>query len=190
MSKKLSQMTLEELWQLFPVILTEHNPQWKTRYAEEEKRLKCILPNSAEIFHIGSTAIEGIWAKPIIDILVELNPTARLLPAAKAIEAQGYIIMSQNKRRISLNKGYTEKGFAEKVFHLHLQHTSEKDEVLFRDYLNLHPETAKEYERLKLSLCKRYEHDRDAYTNAKSEFVKKYTALAKADISLIPRNDI
>ena len=67
------------------------------------------------------------------------------------------------------------------MFHIHLQHKSEKDEVIFRDYLNAHPSVAKDYESLKLKLWKQYEHNRDAYTEAKSDFVLKYTALAKAE---------
>lgn len=90
--------------------------------------------------------------------------------------------MSSNENRISLNKGYTEDGFAEKVFHLHLRLKDDINEIYFRDYLNAHQDIAKEYEKLKLKLWKKYEHNRDAYTNAKTEFVKKYTELAKHSI--------
>lgn len=82
---------------------------------------------------------------------------------------------------MSFNKGYTENGFAEKVFHLHLRYMDDNDEIYFRDYLIAHPKIAEEYEALKLGLWKRFEHDRDGYTEAKSEFVKKYTALAKLE---------
>lgn len=80
---------------------------------------------------------------------------------------------------MSFNKGYTESGFAERVFHLHLRYAGDNDELYFRDYLREHPGIAKEYEQLKLSLRKRFEHDRDGYTDAKSEFIKRYTAEAK-----------
>lgn len=181
MNKRLSEMTLEELWQLFPIILAEHNEAWKTWYAEEVSVLAEILPRGTEIYHIGSTAVNGILAKPIIDILVETDESCDLCRTAEEMSKQGYIIMSASDKRISLNKGYMESGFAERVFHIHLQHKSEKDEVLFRDYLNAHPSVAKDYESLKLKLWKQYEHDRDAYTEAKSDFVLKYTALAKAE---------
>ncbi len=85
--------------------------------------------------------------------------------------------------RITLNKGYTEQGFAEKVFHLHIRIMGDNDELFFRDYLNEHEEIAKEYEVLKLSLWKEFEHDRDGYTNAKTNFIKKYTNLAKCRYS-------
>ena len=81
---------------------------------------------------------------------------------------------------MSFNKGYTENGFAERVFHLHLRYAGDNAELYFRDYLIAHPEIAKEYEALKRSLWKTYTHNRDGYTNAKTEFVNKYTAQAKS----------
>lgn len=89
--------------------------------------------------------------------------------------------MSAGECRISFNSGYTPDGFAEKVFHLHLRYAGDNDELYFRDYLREHPKIAKEYEALKLSLWKQFEHDRDAYTDAKTEFIRKWTDLAKTD---------
>ena len=87
--------------------------------------------------------------------------------------------MSQSSDRISFNKGYTENGFAEKVFHLHLRYIKDNSELYFRDYLIEHPDVASEYEKMKLKLWKKYEHDRDGYTNAKTEFIQKYTQKAR-----------
>ena len=81
---------------------------------------------------------------------------------------------------LPIYKGYTDKGFADRVFHIHLRYDGDNDELYFRDYMNSHPELAKEYEELKISLWKKYEHNRDAYTDAKSAFVKRYTKCAKA----------
>ena len=172
-------MTLEELWRLFPVVLTPHNDCWTEWFGEEAEHLKSILPPDTEYHHIGSTAVCGITAKPIIDILVVAESGECIKRNAEILSKNGYIIMSERGNRISLNKGYTENGFAEKVFHLHLRLKGDTDEIYFRDYLNAHPEIAKEYENLKLRLWKKYEHNRDAYTDAKSEFVKKYTDAAK-----------
>ena len=87
--------------------------------------------------------------------------------------------MSQSENGLSFNKGYTETGFAERVFHLHLRYVGNNNELYFRDYLIEYPEVAKEYEELKLRLWKEYEYNRDGYTSAKTEFVKKYTEQAK-----------
>ena len=96
------------------------------------------------------------------------------------MEQNGFIIMSDEKSRISLNRGYTKAGFGDKVYHIHLRYAGDNDELYFRDYLNDHPSIAKEYETLKLELWKRYEHDRDAYTDAKSDFIRKWTTEARA----------
>ena len=179
MGKELSEMTLEELWQLFPIILTEHQKCWKEQYLEEESLLKNVLPQVKRISHIGSTAISSIWAKPIIDILVEVPKGSDLIDYKDFIINNGYICMSQSEERISFNKGYTEGGFSDRVFHLHLRNCGDNDELYFRDYLIEHPNVAREYEELKLKLWKEYEHNRDGYTNAKMELVKQYTEKAR-----------
>ncbi len=181
MSKKLSEMTLEELWELFPIILTEHKSEWAEYYLEMEAILKEELGDRQilRISHIGSTAINGIWSKPIVDILVEIALDEDMQAVAEEIEKCGFLRMSDEKGRISFNKGYTENGFDEKVYHLHLRFAGDNDESYFRDYMNEHPHLAKEYEKLKLGLWKRFEHSRDGYTNAKTDFIKKNTAEAK-----------
>lgn len=180
-TKELSEMTLEELWRLFPIYLTEHNPDWAEWYSEEVEYLKTILTEGVEYHHIGSTAIQNIMAKPIIDIIIAVKDCESLKETAEILKEHNYIIMSENKNRISLNKGYTVNGFAEKVFHLHIRLDADTDEIYFRDYLNSHSRIAKEYEKLKLELWKKYKYNRNAYTDAKSEFVNKYTHLAKID---------
>lgn len=180
MPKKLSEMTLEELWQLFPIVLTEPNPAWETWFLEEKERLTKHLPENADfsIHHVGSTAIRGIWAKPIVDILLETNDDALL---KNHIRGAGYLLMSESEGRLSFNRGYTENGFAERVFHLHVRKKGDNAELYFRDFLNAHPDRAKEYENLKLSLWKTYEHDRDGYTDQKSDLVNALTSLAKRE---------
>lgn len=179
MSKKLSEMSLEELWQLFPIFLTEHQDCWKDWYAEEKTLLKPLLPQTAKLNHIGSTAINTIWAKPIIDILVEVQRECNLSDFKDILVNNGYICMTESTERISFNKGYTECGFAERVFHLHLRYIGDNDELYFRDYLNEFPDAARQYEKMKRKLWREYEHDRDGYTNAKSDFIKKNTDDAK-----------
>ena len=181
--KKLSEMSLKELWHLFPIILTGHKSYWKDWYNEEAETLKKILPADMvlRISHIGSTAIEGIWAKPIIDILVEITEHSDFRSLKDYLATAGYQCMSESNRRMSFNKGYTEHGFAERVFHLHLRRFGDNDELYFRDYLNVHPDIAGRYEKLKIGLWKQYEHDRDGYTEAKTEFIREFTCKAKIE---------
>lgn len=181
MADDLSQLTLEELWQLFPIFLVEHNPAWRRQYEAMADELSGLLAGFEveRISHIGSTAIDGIMAKDIVDILVELPRHASMEAAAGVLERAGFTVMSVEGERISLNRGYTPDGFADEVFHVHLRYAGDNDELYFRDYLREHPEVAREYEALKLGLWKRYEHNRDAYTAAKGDFIRSVTAEAK-----------
>ena len=183
MGKELSEMTLEELWELFPIFLVRHDDRWKGCYNEIEKALTGLLSDQLfdRISHIGSTAIQGIWAKNIVDVMIEIPQSTDMKDIAQLLEQSGFTVMSAEANRISLNKGYTENGFADKVFHIHLRYTGDNDELYFRDYLNEHPDVAKEYEELKLRLWKQYEHNRDAYTDAKTDFISKRTAEARKE---------
>lgn len=172
-------MSLEELWQLFPIFLTKHRNYWKTWFTDEKVVLEGIIPQAVRIEHIGSTAIDSIWAKPIIDILIEVSTECDLTSIKDLLLKHGYICMSHNADRFSFNKGYTENGFSEKVFHLHLRHAGDNDELYFRDYLMEFPDVARKYEKMKLTLWKKFEHDRDGYTHAKTEFIRKFTNEAK-----------
>lgn len=182
MSRTLKDMTLAELWQLFPIVLTPHQPQWKDWAKEEMVRISILLSEYSPIVnHIGSTAIPGIQAKPIIDILVEIYPDSCWQRIKEAMETVGYICMSSSGIRMSFNKGYTPHGYADKVFHIHIHTIGDNDEICFRDYLLTHPKAAKEYEALKLSLLPQYRNDRDGYTKAKSDFVRKIISLSKSE---------
>lgn len=181
MTKSLEDMTLEELWQLFPIFLREHQLEWKDWYEEERLRLLSFLPEYqiVHLSHIGSTSVETIWAKPIVDIMLEIPKETDMAVTRDLLLQNGYLLMSESQGRMSFNKGYTPSGFAKRVFHLHLRYEGDHDELYFRDYLQEHPAVAKNYEQLKLSLWKQYEHNRDAYTDSKTDFIKKYTKEAK-----------
>ena len=175
-TRPLSEMTLKELWQLFPIILSEHDPDWAEYYHEEkallEKRFGSL---TVRISHIGSTAVKGLIAKPTVDILLEVDRASSPDEVRQTAEACGYTVMAESiapEYRLDLCKGYTPQGFAERVFHLHIRHPGDWDEIVFRDYLGKNPRKADEYAELKKKLQKRFEHDRDAYTEAKGEFIR------------------
>lgn len=174
-TKELWEMNLEELWQLFPIILKDHNPEYKNWYKEEEERLTGEFKNQIErISHIGSTAVEGLIAKPTVDILMEISRNSDNEKMRKNLEDMGWGLMNSTETprfRQTYNKGYTKYGFAEKVYHLHLRYRDDWDELYFRDYLRDNQDTCDEYGKLKLSLWKAFEHDRDGYTEAKGEFI-------------------
>ena len=169
-SRNLGDLTLTELWQLFPIILQDHNPEWSTWFAEESAALANVLGSSAvRISHIGSTAVPGLLAKPTVDILVELGGETPANHAAARIRGAGWRQMYGSEvepLHLGFNKGYTPLGFAEKVFHLHVRRTGD-------------PETCRDYASLKRDLRAQFEHDRDAYTEAKTAFIREVTAQAR-----------
>ena len=152
MGKALSEMTLEELWELFPIFLVEPSDRWASSYHKIESILKEMLSECPveRISHIGSTAIHGIWAKDIVDVLIEISVDSDMEMIAGMMEENGFIRMAAAAGRVSFNRGYTENGFAKDVYHVHLRYGGDNDELYFRDYLNEHTQVAKDYELMKL----------------------------------------
>ena len=184
MNKSLSEMSLEELWQLFPIIVKPHNPEYSVWFAEEQTILKQAVgtENIVRINHIGSTAVPGLLAKPTVDILLEIKSDCSLETLKNSLLAQDYQFSPQPKNpppHMMFNKGYTIHGFAAKVFHLHVRYPGDWNELYFRDYLKLHQDIAAAYGELKLSLLAQFKHNRDGYTAAKTDFIQKHTALAR-----------
>lgn len=164
----------------YPIQLVKHNEKWKNIYTKEEKSLKILLSGiNITVYHIGSTALSNIYAKNIVDILVEIDNKDFNEVITKLSSA--WVLCWKEEKRAFLTKGYGQEGFEEKVVHLHIRNSGDIDEVYFRNYLLKHPFVAKDYETLKLDLEKRYKNDRESYTNGKTEFIKKYTTLAKKE---------
>lgn len=186
MGKQLSEMTLEEQWELFPVVLKEHNSEYSEWFRKEKQNLSKHIstPDIKRISHIGSSAVKGLISKPTVDILLEVDIKRDMETLKAILEDSGWVHMSSLEKpylNMSFNKGYTPAGLADKVFHLHVRYFGDWDELYFRDYLIKHDEVAQEYAKLKLSLLKEYKNDRDGYTDAKSSFIKEYTKKARKE---------
>lgn len=95
--KPLSAMTKEELWQLFPIILSEHQSRWKDDFEVERKNIESNVDSIIKINHIGSTAIPALLAKPTIDILVEIDENTDKEKLIQQMESIGYIYEPQLK---------------------------------------------------------------------------------------------
>lgn len=170
--KELSDMTLEELHQLFPVILTNHSSEWVNWYNAEKNFLQDQISQMKAIHHYGSTAIPNIKAKPTIDIMIEVSKDVDIEKLKTGFQNADYFKMTDESNGLPMfAKGYTKCGFAQRVYHVHLRYEGQQDELIFRDYLCDHPDAAKEYEQLKIELKNMHEFDRDAYTDAKYEFI-------------------
>ncbi|SHJ77228.1 GrpB domain, predicted nucleotidyltransferase, UPF0157 family [Anaerocolumna jejuensis DSM 15929] len=184
MAKELSEMTLEELWELFPIILKEYNTEYPKWYEIEKEKLAENFNDGTivRISHIGSTAIPGILSKPTIDILMEISSDTNISQITDRLKSMQWILMNFTEEPVfkqTYNKGYTKYGFDEKVYHLHVRYADAWSELYFRDYLIECPKIAREYADLKKQLKEKHEHNRDAYTNEKEEFVRKYSEIAK-----------
>lgn len=179
-------MNLEELWRLFPVILSDPRPEWAEIYRREKDALESAVPGHCirRLSHFGSTSVPGLAAKPTIDILLEVGPDSLVFEIPSLVEKCGYREMhrDQEQMRLVLVKGYTEKGFRGQAFHLHVRPWRDWDELYFRDYLAAHPEEARKYAALKRSLKEKFEFNRDAYTEGKTELITAMTRRAREEM--------
>lgn len=176
---KLEDLSLEELWELFPITFSDNTGAFKAVYSDEEKILKALTGNYIKrISHIGSTAIANIKAKPIVDILIEIDFDHKDI-VKEILLNNDYVLMSEASDKISFNKGYTINGYADKVFHIHIKKYGDCDELYFRDYLNDNLPKVKEYEKLKSELYEKHKPNRDLYTDGKKKFVTETVNTAK-----------
>jgi len=186
MTKSLNELTSEELGRLFPILLSKYDPFWRIRYAEEKELLeKAIgLENIVRINHYGSTSVPGLMAKPTIDILLEIKENVNKEEFIACLLETGYLYSPQPNNpppHMMFMKGYTPHGFVGQAYHLHVRYKGDWNELYFRDYLRIHPEVAAEYELLKNRLKEQFEFDRDGYTEAKSDFIKRVTEKARTE---------
>lgn len=159
------------------VKLLEHNKEWHNIAQKSIVVLKSILEDIVvDIQHVGSTSIDGIWAKPIIDLVVGLNDKNEILDKSILLQLEqiGYI---HDKEHDNAGKIFFYKGFEDIVtHHVHVVEYNKKawnSYVGLRDYLNANPEMAKKYENIKLMAQKQCNNNLDKYYNAKRDLLKE-----------------
>jgi GrpB-like predicted nucleotidyltransferase (UPF0157 family) len=164
------------------VRLTPYDPSWADLFeAEKSLLLKTFGDKIIAIEHIGSTAIPGLPAKPIIDINVGVLSLNDIAVFIQKLPELGYEYIPE--RRFS-DRQFFPKGFPEhRTHHLNLvEVTSEtgwKNQLLFRDYMQTHVEAREEYAQVKNALAKKFSNNRDRYTEEKGAFVKNIIERAK-----------
>lgn len=170
------------------VSLVPYDPAWPRMFEEEKKHLRDCLPSRLirRIEHFGSTAIPGLAAKPIVDVIVEVSSLeetkARIAPV---LEAQGYDYFwraTHGEDGPPFYAWFIKRDSASvRTHHIHMVESDFEhwNRLLFRDYLIDHPKVAREYEALKLALARNYPNDRVAYTKGKTEFVVRVNEDAK-----------
>jgi len=184
MPKPLNELTPAELGKLFPIILADHDGRWPRFYDEERAALLSALAEVPvlSVEHIGSTAVPGLRAKPTIDILVQVETSADNNAIIAAMRRSGYEYTERPENpppHMMFMKGYTPEGFRGQAVHVHVRHPGDWDEPRFRDHLITHPDTAREYAALKEELARRFPNDREAYTDGKTEFIRRVMERAR-----------
>lgn len=162
------------------VVITPYNLAWPKLFMELGMDLRAELGNAAmRIDHIGSTAIPGLDAKPIIDIQISVISFEPLDEYRLPLEKLGYVFRNENLDR---SKRYFRESPGQRRIHIHVRRWggwAEQLALLFRDYMRVHPAHAKLYAELKYALAEKYGQDRGGYTDAKSSFIWKI--MRKAD---------
>jgi len=174
------------------IVLVDYDPRWPALFGEEAERIRAALRTGTvlAVEHFGSTAVPGLRAKPIIDILVAVADLgAARAQAVPVLETLGYAFWADNPNpdHLFFVKGLPPKG--PRTHHVHVVEpdapgpraagSSFVDRLLFRDALRANADLAKRYEELKRALAERNQSDREAYTEGKTEFVLSVLEQAK-----------
>ena len=166
------------------VRVVSYEEDWKTLFEQEKQLLDLAIGGYAEfIEHVGSTAVRGLDAKPIIDIAVALASIDLADRCVEPLRRLGY----RYKGEYGIaGRHYFVKGNP-RTHHLHMVESGGEfweNHLLFRNHLRDNPAVANEYRELKLMLAAKYQHDRDAYQEGKGEFIQRVLAEARSEFSM------
>ena len=170
--------------------IVPYDARWPALFAEEAQRLRALLPAAliGRIEHFGSTAVPGLAAKPIVDMLVEVRSMADVAQAiAPILQAAGYEFFWRARERDLPGIAYTwfirRDADGVRTHHIHFLEpgSSEWERLRFRDYLRAHPEEAAAYGELKRRIAAEHPDDRRAYARAKTGFVARAMRRARAE---------
>jgi GrpB-like predicted nucleotidyltransferase (UPF0157 family) len=165
-----------------PIEIVDYDGSWPRQYEEEKRRILAAIGRSvAAVEHVGSTAVPGLAAKPIIDILVGLRSLADAANCIDPLEGLGYQYVQEWEAEFPERRYFRRVQPRPRSHHIHMVETTSmfwRRLLLFRDYLRIHSEDARAYEIRKRNLAMTFEVGRD-YAAAKSAFIK--TILDKAD---------
>lgn len=155
------------------VTVVEHNPAWKSAFLSEADHIRDILGNELiNVFHIGSTSVEGLKAKPIIDIMPVVNAIDRLDAYTGRFEELGYEALGEFGMP---GRRYFRKGGDHRTHQIHAFQIDNLCDIerhlAVRDYLRAHPAVRREYGLLKSRLAERFPTDIESYSDGKADFV-------------------
>ncbi len=166
------------------ISITAYDPGWPSLFESEAAFLRRKLPKSVvvKIEHFGSTAVPGLAAKPVVDVLVEVSSLAETQEQVVPIlEAEGYDYFWRTDVSPAYPWFIKRDSRGKRTHHLHMVEADSKlwERLYFRDYLRDFPEEANRYAELKLFLAEQHPNDRVAYTLGKTDYVMEITERAK-----------
>jgi GrpB-like predicted nucleotidyltransferase (UPF0157 family) len=176
-----------------PVILVDYNPEWRDRFLEQAARLTVVLRPwlAARIEHVGSTAVPGLRAKPVVDILAPVVSLAEAQAAIPGLTADEWLFWPDDPNR-DYRMWFLRPRPEARTHHLHIiqqDHPAARAEVEFRDILRKDPAVREAYAALKDGLAVQHRTDRDAYTDAKTDFIRSVLHSAGVDATARKRVD-
>ena len=155
-----------------PVEIVDYEPAWSAVFADLGATLRGGLCDVAvRIDHIGSTAVPGLAAKPVIDVQISVQSLEPVDSFRAPLEALGYRYRADNPER---TKRYFREPPGHRRTHIHVRQLgsfSQQFPLLFRDYLRSNPSAAADYATIKVQCAERFRHDRKGYVEAKEPFV-------------------
>ncbi|MGN1386985.1 MAG: GrpB family protein [Bacillus sp. (in: firmicutes)] len=155
------------------VEVVPHREEWAELFIEESEKLKEVYGDEIiDIYHIGSTSIPTIHAKPVIDLMVEVADIERIDGYNEQMKQLNYEALGENGIP---NRRFFMKGGDNRTHHVHIFEKGDAEierHLAFRDYMMAHPEEAQEYSRLKQELAKRFPENMDEYIAGKDSFIK------------------
>ena len=166
-----------------PVEVVDYDPDWPRAFAEERDRIAAAIGESSlAIEPVGGTAVPGLPAKPVIDLMVGVEDIERAGPAVAGLINLGYEYVPEFETQLP-DRRYFRLG-APETHHVHMVPVSSdyfEEHLLFRDWLRGHPQAAEEYGKLKRGLASRFRLDREAYRAGKVPFIDMVVAAARRE---------
>jgi GrpB-like predicted nucleotidyltransferase (UPF0157 family) len=172
---------------LFPelVLLKPYDPAWRAQYERESQLLRQIFAGPGVVIeHVGSTAVEDLGAKPIVDIMIGVDSLVEIELNLAAIAEMDYKYLPEFEAELPERRFFRKLQAGHHMFHLHCACTDSdffRDHILFRDYLRSSKDAAQEYFALKERLSMEFRNDRPGYTKYKTNFIQAKLNQARAE---------